>query len=188
MSSQLKTLIEATGLPADKLLTQRQSLPEPVQRLHQRTLLTLGRSGEPPPRGQLQAWTNELQLDLDTSLQQLAAAELLFLDPSGRQITGGRDVDVQSLDPLTADQVTASCRGGHWAWQPAEAVVFVGSSGQGRITETCCPVINFFTTSEHARAYQHTHALDGVVVTMSDAIEAGTLVFGDLLHQPADPT
>ena len=87
MSSQVKTLMEATGLPADNLLTKRKSLPEPVQLLHRRTLLALGQFGEPPTRGQLQAWTKELQLDLDASLHQLAEAELVFLDPAGREIT-----------------------------------------------------------------------------------------------------
>jgi len=167
---------------------------------------------------------DDLNIDLDASLHQLAEAELVFLDPAGREITGGvpfaaaptahrvsihdgptvfancavdalgmaamlgRDVDVQSRDALTGEAVTAISRAGHWTWQPVDAVVFVGSSGQGRLTETCCPVINFFAAGDHARAYQRTHALDGVVLTLSDAIQAGTLVFGDLLHQPADPT
>ena len=45
MSSQVSTLLGAAGLPADNLLTQRKSPPEPVQRLSQRTLHTLGHSG-----------------------------------------------------------------------------------------------------------------------------------------------
>lgn len=216
MSSQVKTLMEVIGLPADKLLTQRKSLPEPLQLLHRRTLLTVGRSGKPPTGDQLQTWATELHIDLVASLRQLAEAELVFLDPAGREITGGvpfaagptahqvrifdgptvfancavdalgiaamlaRDVDVQSLDALTGEQVTASSRAGHWTWQPTDAVVFVGSSGQGRLTETCCPVINFFTASDHARAYQGAHALDGVVLALSDAVQAGALVFGDL--------
>ncbi len=224
MSSPVTTLLETAGLPADNLMTKREMLPEPLQLLHRRTLLALGQVGEPPAREELQEWADDLHIDLDASLHQLAEAELVFLDPAGREITGGvpfaaaptahrvrihdgptvfancavdalgmaamldRDVDIQSRDALTDEAVSAISRAGHWTWQPVDAVVFVGSSGQGRLTETCCPVINFFTTSEHARAYQHTHALDGVVVTMSDAIEAGTLVFGDLLHQPADPT
>ena len=60
--------------------------------------------------------------------------------------------------------------------------MLVGLSGQGRLTETCCPVINFFTSSDHALAYQSAHALVGVVLTLSDAVEAGALVFGDLLR------
>lgn len=45
MSPQVTTLLGAAGPPTDNLLTQRKSLPEPVQRLRRRTLLTLGQSG-----------------------------------------------------------------------------------------------------------------------------------------------
>lgn len=224
MSSPVTTLLETAGLPADNLLTRRDTLPEPLRLLHRRTLLALGEVGEPPTREQLQDWADDLSLDLDASLHQLAEAELVFLDVTRHVITGGvpfaagptahrvrindgptvfancaidalgvgamlgRDVDVQSSDALTGEVVSAVSRAGHWTWQPTEAVVFVGSSGQGRLTETCCPVINFFTTGDHARDYQRTHALDGVVLTLADAIQAGTLVFGDLLQQPADQT
>lgn len=218
MSSPVSALLEATGLPADKLLTQRNSLPESLQLLHRRALLALGQSGKPPTRDQLEAWATELDLDLDAALRHMAESELVFLDTAGRGITGGvpfapgptahqvrivdgptvsancaidalgiaamleRDVDVESLDPSTGEQFTASSRAGRWAWQPVEAVVFVGSSGLGRLTETCCPVINFFTSSDHALAYQRAHTLDGVVLTLSQAVEAGGLVFGDFLR------
>lgn len=43
-------------------------------------------------------------------------------------------------------------------------------------------MINFFTTSDHALTYQRTHALDGVVLAFSDGVEAGALVFGELLN------
>ena len=82
----------------------------------------------------------------------------------------GRDVDVESLDALTGEHVTAGSCDGRWTWQPADAVAFVGSSGQGRLTDTCCPVINFFTTDDHARAYQRARTLDGVVLALSEAI------------------
>lgn len=207
-------------MPTNNLLSRRTSLPEPVQQLHRRTLHTLAQTGTPPTRGELEAWANDLRLDLDAALRQLAEAELVFVDPSGREITGGvpfaagptahrvqifdgptvfancavdalgiaamldLDLEVVSLDPQTGEQVTASSRAGLWTWQPTGMVVFVGSSGQGRLTETCCPVINFFACSDHARAYQRTHALDGVVLTMADAVEAGALVFGGLLQDP----
>jgi hypothetical protein len=223
MSSHAKTFMETAGLPTDNLLSRRASLPEPVQQLHRRTLHTLAQTGTPPTRGELEAWANNLRLTLDVALRQLAEAELVFMDPSGREITGGvpfaatptahqvhifdgstvsancavdalgiaamldLDVDVISVDPQTGEQVTASSRAGHWTWQPADMVVFVGSSGQGRLTDTCCPVINFFASSDHARAYQRTRALAGAVLTMADAVEAGALVFGGLLHDPTPP-
>jgi putative NIF3 family GTP cyclohydrolase 1 type 2 len=98
-----------------------------------------------------------------------------------------RDVDVWSPDALSGEAVSAISRAGNWTWQPVDAVVFVGSSGQGRLTETCCPVINFFTTGDHARDYQRTHELDGVVLTLSDAIQAATLIFGNLLDHLTRP-
>jgi len=224
MSPSVRALLETTGLPADRLMTRRNSLPEPLQLIHRRTLLALGQSGKPPTRVQLETWATELHLDLDAALRHLAESELVFLDPAEREITGGvpfapgptahqvrivdgptvsancaidalgiaamldRDVDVESPDPLTGESVTASSRAGRWAWQPIEAVVFVGSSGPGRLTETCCPVINFYTCSDHALAYKTAHALDGVVLALSDAVESGAIVFGDLLRsQSARP-
>ncbi|SDY92874.1 Alkylmercury lyase [Modestobacter sp. DSM 44400] len=60
-----------------------------MQLLHRRTLLAFGQSGKPPTHDQLQNWAKELHLALDTSLQQLTEAELLFLDHSGRKVSGG---------------------------------------------------------------------------------------------------
>lgn len=82
--------------------------------------------------------------------------------------------------------VTASSRGGQWSWQPPAAVVFLGSAGPGRVTETCCPVINFFTTADNAVAYQRDHHLRGTVLTFGEAVLAGEAAFGDLLTPPTD--
>jgi hypothetical protein len=95
-----------------------------------------------------------------------------------------QDVDVRSTDPHTGEPVTAVSRAGVWSWQPGSAVVFVGSSGPGRLTDSCCPVINFFTSAEHAEAYRATHGLSGVMLTLPDAARAGALVFVDLLREP----
>lgn len=92
------------------------------------------------------------------------------------------DVDVESLDPSTGERVTASSRARHWTWHPVDAVVFLGSSGQRRLTEACCPVITFFATRDTALAYQRTHALHDVVLAFSDAVEAGTPIFGEFVN------
>ncbi len=66
-------------------------------------------------------------------------------------------------------------------------MVFLGStgaSGSARLTEVCCPVINFFTGPAHVTAYQAEHNLDGIVLGMAEAAFAGALVFGDLLADP----
>ena len=92
-----------------------------------------------------------------------------------------RDAEIHSSDPHSGEPVVASSRNGTWQWQPASAVVFVGSNGSGPLTQTCCPVINFFTDEDNARAYQRQHHLEGDVLTMPEAAEAGALVFGELL-------
>jgi hypothetical protein len=76
----------------------------------------------------------------------------------------GRDTDVRSADPVTGEPVTASQRGGEWTWEPPQAVVFVGSSGAGRITDACCPIINFFTSDSNADEYRDRHGLTGEVL------------------------
>ena len=109
------------------------------------------------------------------------------LDALGIGAMLDRDTDVTSTDPVSGQSVTAVRRGGQWSWAPAGAVVFLGSSGPGRITDTCCPVINFFTDPDNARTYQQRHGLTGAAPTLPDAAESGELLFGGLLHpkQPA---
>ena len=92
-----------------------------------------------------------------------------------------QDAEIHSSDPHSGEPVVATSRQGSWQWQPASAVVFVGSSGSGPLTQSCCPVINFCTNEDNARAYQRQHHLEGDVLTMPEAAKAGALVFGDLL-------
>lgn len=109
------------------------------------------------------------------------------VDALGIAAMVGRDTTVRSTDPLTGQAVTAVSRSQTWTWQPASAVVFCGSNGSGRpLTQSCCPVINFFTSEANARAYQAQHRLEGDVLSMADAADAGALVFGHLLSKPTD--
>jgi Alkylmercury lyase len=96
-----------------------------------------------------------------------------------------RDIDINSTDPHSGAPVAATSRAGRWSWQPADAVVFVGSRGTGPITQCCCPVINFFTSAQHATTYQQRHGLSGVVINMAQAAHAGALIFRDLMREPA---
>ncbi len=131
MSSPVTTLLASAGLPADNLLTKREMLPEPLQLLHRRTLLALGQVGEPPTRDQLQEWASELRIDLDASLHQLAQAELVFLDPAGREITGG----VPFAPPLprtgspstTARPCSRTVPSTPWAWRRCSAAMSTSS-------------------------------------------------------------
>jgi hypothetical protein len=110
-----------------------------------------------------------------------AVAANCAVDALGIPAMLGRDAEIHSTDPHSGEPVVATSREGTWQWQPASAVVFVGSNGSGPLTQSCCPVINFFTDEANARAYQRQHHLEGDVLTMPEAAEAGALVFGDLL-------
>ncbi|MFY1573280.1 alkylmercury lyase family protein [Verrucosispora sp. WMMD703] len=106
------------------------------------------------------------------------------IDALGIAAMLNRDIDITSTDPHSGEPITATSRTGQWIWHPQTAVVFVGSRGTGPITQSCCPVINFFTNTDHATAYQHRHDLSGVVLTMPQAVRAGALIFGDLMREP----
>jgi hypothetical protein len=111
-----------------------------------------------------------------------AVAANCAVDALGIPAMLGRDAEIRSTDPHNGEPVVATSRAGTWQWQPESAVVFVGSNGSsGPLTQSCCPVINFFTDEDNARAYQRQHDLDGDVLTMPEAAEAGALVFGELL-------
>ncbi|MBJ7450844.1 MAG: hypothetical protein JHC71_02025 [Blastococcus sp.] len=116
-----------------------------------------------------------------------AVAANCAVDALGIPAMLGRDADIHSTDPHNGEPVVATSRAETWQWQPESAVVFVGSNGSGPLTQSCCPVINFFTDEANARAYQRQHHLHGDVLTMPEAAEAGALVFGDLLtgREPA---
>jgi hypothetical protein len=110
-----------------------------------------------------------------------AVAANCAVDALGIPAMLGRDAEIHSTDPHSGEPVVATSREGTWQWQPESGVVFVGSNGSGPLTQSCCPVINFFTDEDKARAYQGLHHLEGDVLTMAEAAEAGALVFGDLL-------
>lgn len=116
-----------------------------------------------------------------------AVAANCAVDALGIPAMLGRDAEIHSTDPHSGQPVVVTSLQGVWQWQPESAVVFVGSNGSGPLTQSCCPVINFFTDEDNARAYQRQHHLDGDVLTMPEAAEAGALVFGDLLtrREPA---
>lgn len=99
----------------------------------------------------------------------------------------GRDVEVRSTDPLSRTPITVVSHDGQWTAEPSTAVVFVGSSASpsSSVTESCCPVINFFANADNARSYQERRHLNGEVLTLAEAAEAGALVFGDLLARLA---
>ncbi len=89
MTVDVQTLTSQAGLPTTDLTARRSALPPDVQDLHRRVLLCFAATGNAPSAGKLTDWATELGVELAPALSALAAAELVFLDPSGQQVTGG---------------------------------------------------------------------------------------------------
>lgn len=94
------------------------------------------------------------------------------------------DTVISSADPVTGETVTVTSEGGQSVWEPASAVVFVGSrSGcSGPAAEVCCDTLNFFTSAASAQAWIDQHPdVDGQIVDRDRAEEIGRAIFGPLL-------
>jgi hypothetical protein len=70
-------------------------------------------------------------------------------------------------------------------WQPQGAVVLAGSTCcEGPSFRGCCDDLNFFETQENVERYLSEHPeITGAPISISEAIEAGRIVFGDVLKQ-----
>jgi alkylmercury lyase-like protein len=70
-------------------------------------------------------------------------------------------------------------------WQPQGAVVLAGSTCcDGPSFRGCCDVLNFFETQENAERYLRDHPeISGTPISIAEAIEAGRVVFGDVLKE-----
>jgi hypothetical protein len=66
-------------------------------------------------------------------------------------------------------------------WTPAQAVAVFGDGCC--LAEAACPHINLFASPDAATRYLGAHALDGAVLSITDAATAGRWLFGDLLRQ-----
>jgi hypothetical protein len=70
-------------------------------------------------------------------------------------------------------------------WRPQGAVVLAGSACcDGPSFRGCCDVLNFFEAEENAERYLRDHPeITGAPISIPVAIEAGRLVFGDVLKE-----
>ena len=64
-------------------------------------------------------------------------------------------------------------------------VTLAARRGNGRLSDSCCPVMSFFAGEASALGFQRSLGLTGEVLSMSATARAGALVFSGLL---ADPT
>lgn len=98
-------------------------------------------------------------------------------------------VEVFSRDPVTGGEVWVQIDPGDGAcWQPEHAVVLSGSSCCGGPSfESCCSVLNLFESGKNALRYLIARPdVSGHPVSLPEAIEAGRLIFGDVLKEVRD--
>jgi hypothetical protein len=96
----------------------------------------------------------------------------------------GRSIEVVSRDPVGDEEVRVSVTAdGRTAWQPREAVVLAGRSCEGEAFRGCCQALNFFASTASAERYVHERPeVRGFPISIPDAVEAGRLVFGEILE------
>lgn len=100
----------------------------------------------------------------------------------------GRPVTVTSRDPQTCDEVRVRVDPdpGTIDAAPEQSVALAGHvPGAGALASSCCPVTNFFASETNARDYlAQNPAIDGQVVSIAQAADAGRALFGQLLTAP----
>jgi hypothetical protein len=95
-------------------------------------------------------------------------------------------VEIHSRDPLSGGEIWVRLDPGDGAWwEPKQAVVLAGSAcGEGPSFRGCCDVLKFFERRENAERYvAQNPSVSGHPISLPEAIEAGRLVFGDLLQE-----
>jgi Alkylmercury lyase len=97
-----------------------------------------------------------------------------------------RSIEINSHDPRTGTDVRVELEpDGTASWEPQNAVVVIGSATCGGPSYCdCCDVLNFLESAESAERYLADRLeVTGSWVSIPVAIEAGTAIFGDLLHR-----
>ena len=98
----------------------------------------------------------------------------------------GQPIEIVSRDPQTGAEICAQLGpDGEGAWQPESAVVGAGAlDSEGDACQGCCPVLNFFASTESAGRWLEEHpAVRGLAVSMPEAIASGRVVFSGVLEQ-----
>jgi hypothetical protein len=193
------------------------------RRLHHAILRGFPQFGGPPPATWLAEQAAAAGLPSETALQQLAAKDVIQLDPESAaivvaypfsgvptahrvRIDGGEplfsmcaidalgipfmlgiDAQVESLDPMTGEAVRITVRDGVATWEPETACMFAGCvEGDGPVSQTLCPTINFFASPASAEAYAAAHPeIGGQVLDQESALCSSVTSFGSLLTDKA---
>jgi Alkylmercury lyase len=98
-----------------------------------------------------------------------------------------RPIEVISHDPASGGEVWVRIDPGDGAWwEPERAVVLAGSLslGDGPSVAACCSVLNFFESEENALEHLIAQTdIAGHAISLPEAIEAGRLIFRDVLKK-----
>lgn len=106
------------------------------------------------------------------------------VDALGIPFMLGEATEVVSRDPLTEEEVRIWLDPGRaLRWEPDDAAVFAGGDCRGSTASAvCCAFVNFFASRESAERYlRESPAVRGELLSIPEAVEAGRIVFGDLL-------
>ncbi len=98
----------------------------------------------------------------------------------------GLPIEIYSRDRLTGGEIWVRLDPSEGArWEPKQAVVLAGSACcEGPSFRACCDVLNFFETRENAEHYlAENPSVSGHPISLPEAIDAGRIVFGDLLRE-----
>lgn len=95
-------------------------------------------------------------------------------------------IEIYSRDPFSGGEIWVRLDpdDGAW-WEPKRAVVLAGSACcEGPSFRGCCDVLNFFERRKDAERYlAENPSVSGHPISLPEAIEAGRIVFGDLLRE-----
>ncbi|MDT7531282.1 alkylmercury lyase family protein [Sphingopyxis sp. SE2] len=114
-----------------------------------------------------------------------AVYAMCAVDALGIPYMLARDATIESEDPINGSSIRIDVREGEAVWTPSSTVVFAGSNGaDGSIAQTCCVVVNFFSSAETAEAFQRARPeVEGSVLSQAEALDLGRKVFSGLLSE-----
>lgn len=95
-------------------------------------------------------------------------------------------IEISSGDPIGGVAIHVQLEpGGPATWQPESAVVVAGSACcDGPSFGGCCDVLHFFESQRSGERYLLERSdVRGTVISIPDAVEAGRVVFGDVLKE-----
>jgi phytanoyl-CoA hydroxylase len=171
LDTQIDKLVDAVlGSVTSQRIT---TMPASARAVHRTILRTFADTGTAPTRAQLGD-----DPSLDRSLETLAAHDMIGPDDTGHR---GEIAYAYPFSTRPTD-----------SWQPAGAVVFLGSRTDCCTTtsaQSCCGYLNFFASHRDALAWSAEHPeIHGVVLDQHQALKVGGRCFGDLLQtQTAQP-